>query len=152
MQSATLIEKHFYHLEGIPFGVEGQIDLAQRSEDGTITIVDWKSGDDLGQGDDSLQLAVYALWARETFDCKTEGIRIYKAYLGSGDLIEFPMTESLLKSARLKILQDAQSFSRMDEYGRKSAVAAFTPCVQAEVCRGCSFATVCPEGKESLTW
>ena len=152
VQSGALIEKHFHHLAGFPFGVEGQVDLACRTETGAVTLVDWKSGDDLGDGDDSLQLAVYALWAGEEFSCRAEDITLYKAFLGSGTLVNFPLSERLLKVARLKILQDAEWFARMHEYGCAGVMEAFTPCAQPAVCRGCSFATLCPEGKESLTW
>lgn len=152
MREGTLIEKHFHHLAGFPFGVEGQVDLAHRAATGAVTLVDWKSGDDLGDGDDSLQLAVYALWAKEALSCGAADITLYKAFLGSGSLVEFPLSEHLLKVARLKILQDADCFARMHEYGCAGVVEAFTPCAQEAVCRGCSFATLCPEGKESLTW
>ncbi len=152
MQKGTLIERHFHSLAGFPFGVEGQVDLAHRAESGAVTLVDWKSGDDLGDGDDSLQLAVYALWAKDILSCRAEDITLYKAFLGSGTLVRFPLSERLLKVARLKILQDTEWFAKMHEYGCAGVTEAFTPCAQRAVCRGCSFATLCPEGKESLTW
>ncbi len=151
VQPGALIEKHFYNLGGFPFGVEGQIDLAYSTETGGVVLVDWKIGDDLGDGDDSLQLAVYALWAKEMFSCTAEDITLYKGFLGSRTLVEFPLSERLLKIARLKILQDAEWFTRMHEYGCAGVMEAFTPCAQGAVCRGCSYATLCPEGKESLT-
>lgn len=151
MSAGTAIEKHFYHLAVIPFGVEGQIDLAYVAESRDVTIVDWKSGDDMGDGDDSLQLAVYALWAKETYGCTTETLTVQKAFLGSGDLVTFPLTDKTLTAARLLILQDAQCFARMHEYGCAGVVDAFTPCAQEAVCRRCPFMTVCPEGKECLT-
>lgn len=152
MQEGTFIEKHFHHLAGFPFGVEGQVDLAHQRETGAVTLVDWKSGDDSGDGDDSLQLAVYALWAKEALSCGADAITLYKAFLRSGTLVGFPLSEQLLKVARLKILQDAECFARMHEYGCAGVMEAFTPCAQEAVCRGCSFVTLCPEGKESLTW
>lgn len=151
MQEGAFVEKHFYSLSGFPFGVEGQVDLAHQSETGAVTLVDWKSGDDLGDGDDSLQLAVYALWAKEAFSCEAEDITLYKAFLGNGTLVPFPVSGQLLKVARLKILQDARCFARMHEYGCAGVMEAFTPYAQEAVCRGCSFAPLCPEGKESLT-
>ncbi len=152
VQEGAFIERHFHQIGGFSFGVEGQVDLAHQAESGMVTLVDWKSGDDLGHGDDSLQLAVYALWAKEAFSCEAEDITLYKAFLGDGTLARFPISEQLLKVARLKILQDAECFGRMHEYGCAGVAEAFTPCAQEAVCRGCSFATVCPEGKESLTW
>jgi hypothetical protein len=150
IQSDALIEKHFHRLGGFPFAVEGQVDLAHCSLSGLVTVVDWKSGEDVSDGDDSLQLAVYALWAKEAFSCKAEDIKIFKAFLGNGSLVEFPLSDDLLKIARLKILQDAEFFARMHEYGCAGIAEAFTPCAQEAVCRGCSFATTCPEGKESI--
>lgn len=151
MRAGTAIEKHFYNLPGIPFGVEGQVDLAHVAEGG-VTIVDWKSGEDMGDGDDSLQLAVYALWATDAYACDADSITVQKAFLGSGDLVTFPLTNKTLSSARLVILQDAQCFARMHEYGCASVQEAFTPCAQEAVCRRCPFVAVCPEGKESLEW
>lgn len=150
MREGTAIEKHFYNLPGIPFGVEGQVDLARATEDGGVAIVDWKSGSDMGDGDDSLQLAVYALWAREAYACSADAITVQKAFLGSGDLVTYPLTQKTLSSARLLILQDAQCFARMHDYGSAGVIEAFTPCAQEAVCRRCPFVAVCPEGKESL--
>lgn len=152
MEEGALIEKHFHALAGFPFGVEGQVDLAHRTLSGTVTLADWKSGDDLGEGDDSLQLAVYAFWATAALSCEGEAIILYKAFLGSGTLVEFPLSERLLKVARLKIFQDAEGFARMHEYGCAGVVEAFTPCAQEAVCRGCPFATLCPAGEEYVTW
>lgn len=152
MQKGVYIEQHFHTLLGFPFGVEGQVDFAHQSKTGAVTVLDWKSGDDLSDGDDSLQLAVYALWAKEAFSCEAGDITLYKAFLSDKALVEFPLSEQVLKLARLKIIQDAERFVKMHEYGCAGVAEAFTPCAQEAVCRGCSFATLCPEGKESLTW
>lgn len=147
----TMIEKRFTRLACVPFGVEGQVDFAHISDQGHVTIVDWKSGADMGEGDESLQLAVYALWAREKFGCEPDTLTIQKSFLGSDDLVTYPLTDRKLASARLAILQDAESFVRMHSYGADGAVEAFTPCVQEAVCRRCPFVTVCREGKEGLS-
>lgn len=152
MEPGSLIERHFTGLPKFTVVIEGQIDLAFRDATGGVTVVDWKSGDLSGEGDDSLQLAVYALWAKGYFGCDTEAITLYKAFLGSGELAQYPVSERMLKAAGLKIRQDAKRFAAMHEYGCTGNLSAFTPCAQEAVCRGCSFATICPEGKECLEW
>ncbi len=152
MCEGTVIEKRFYKVADIPFGVEGQVDLAHVAEDGRVTIVDWKSGGDSGEGDNSLQLGVYALWARESHACDVDKLALYKAFLGSGDLVRFPVTGQTLASVRLRILQDSECFARMHDYGCAGVLEAFAPCAQSDVCRGCPFLTVCPEGREALGW
>jgi hypothetical protein len=151
MRAGALVEKNFHRLPDVPFGVRGQVDLAHREEGGgVVTIVDWKSGEDTGAGDDSLQLAVYALWARDFFDCDAGEIQLYKAFLGADEIVPFPVTDRTLRSARLRMIQDSELFLRMHEYGCAGVAEAFTPCAQEAVCRGCAFVAVCPEGKESI--
>src|SRR5690606_13288058 len=80
-QPGSYIEKRFT-LKTLGCKVEGQIDLAYQTDD-AITIVDWKIGEEDGIGEDSLQMAVYVLWALDHFNCSPHQVRVFKAYLGS---------------------------------------------------------------------
>jgi PD-(D/E)XK nuclease superfamily protein len=60
MRDDALVEARL-SLNMLPCRVTGQIDLAYPGEQ--FTVVDWKMGAGDASGDDSLQLAVYALWA-----------------------------------------------------------------------------------------
>ncbi len=146
--SGALIEQHL-RLPGFPCKVDGRLDLAY-TEAGGVTIVDWKSGVNDGNGTDSLQLAAYALWARAERQVVPDAIHIYKAFLRGAEVVAFPVTEHLLDRARARIIQDAERMAQVQHYGEIGRVEAFTPCEQIGVCRSCPFQRACPEGSKLL--
>jgi hypothetical protein len=111
--------------------------------------VDWKLGEEDNAGDDSLQLAVYALWAVQTYGYEPRSIRVCKIFLGSEKIVDFRCNDEVLAVARARILQDAERMLLLDKYGKDANANAFTPSAQQAVCRLCSFLKVCPEGKEA---
>ena len=137
------------NIPSIPCKVDGKLDLAYQNGD-YVYVVDWKSGEHDGSGNDSLQLAVYAIWAKEHFGCSTEQIRIYKAYLGSDELVEFPIDDQTLRNAWTRIVQDAEHMISVSEYGEDGIAEAFTPCGHAGVCALCSYRQVCPGKGEDI--
>lgn len=143
----AIIEKPFTITENLACKTEGRIDLAYFSEN-RFTIVDWKLGEEDNAGDDSLQLAVYALWAVQTYGYKPRSIRVCKIFLGSEKVVDFGCDDEVLAVARARILQDAERMLLLDRYGKDANANAFTPSAQKAVCRLCSFMKVCPEGKE----
>lgn len=146
-KTTALIEYPFRMRGMLPCRVEGRIDLAYRDGD-EITLVDWKSGKDDMRGEESLQLAVYALWAVEEYRCEPEALRICKVHFGSNSVVPFECDRPLLTAARARILQDAERMALLEGYGKDAIVEAFTPCRQPLICRNCPFLQVCPEGKE----
>lgn len=145
----ALVERRFkLNLPGVPCRVDGMVDLAY-SMGGQATVVDWKLGASDGSGDDSLQLAVYALWAGQHFGCGAEAVRVCKAHLSSGDVAEFAVSDAVLAAARARITQDALLMSEMHQYGREAVSQAFTPCMQPAICRLCKYRRPCWDGKES---
>ena len=148
MRFDALIEQHL-RLPGFPCKVDGRLDLAY-PEAGGVTIVDWKSGVNDGDGTDSLQLAAYALWARAHYQVAPDAIHIYKAFLREAEVVTFPVTEHLLDQARARIIQDAERMAQVQHYGETGRVEAFTPCEQIGVCRSCPFQSACPEGSTVL--
>ena len=129
----------------LPCKVDGKVDLAY-DVNGEVNVVDWKSGNHDGAGDDSLQLAAYALWAKSKYECSTDQLNVFKAFLGSGDVVEFPIDEALLDSARVRIIQDAETMIELSRYGEAGTVEAFTPCEHVGICGLCSYRQVCHEG------
>lgn len=133
--------------------VSGRVDLAFR-RDGSWHIVDWKTGAADAGSDDSLQLAVYALWARDSvssgFEPATCRIEVMKCFLGSGSIVRFDVSEAVLDRARVRIAQDMERILEAHPYGVAANASAFSPCLQPRVCRQCSFQSVCPEGRELL--
>jgi hypothetical protein len=148
-QAGALVEHPFSKLKNFPCLVKGQIDLLYRKVP-AIDIVDWKIGAAVADGDDSLQLAAYALWACEYYGCGPETVTISKANLGSGDLTPYRATNEVLANARARILQDAERMAAVDSYGQRGISEAFTPCAQANVCRLCPFLGACEEGRRSI--
>jgi len=147
-RSGALIEHHL-RLPGFACKVDGRLDLAYPEAEG-VTIVDWKSGTNDGDGTDSLQLAAYALWAKAHYQVSPAAIHIYKAFLRDAEVVAFPMTEQLLDQARVRIIQDAERMAQVQPYGERGCFEAFTPCEQKGICRLCSFQRLCPEGRNLL--
>lgn len=142
----AMIEKRFKRLSCLPCGVEGQIDLCYLNGQ-RITIVDWKMGSSTARDDDSLQLLTYSLWALEHYTCQPDSISIYKAFLGSGDLVPFSLGDEELRLSRIRIIQDAERMSCIHQYGRQGLVEAFTRCEQPRICSLCSYREVCGNGR-----
>jgi hypothetical protein len=143
---AALIERRFT-LTGLPCRVEGMIDLAYPVGE-RVVIVDWKLGGDTGSGTDSLQLAVYALWAASHFDRAPEAIDVYRAHLSSGEVVAFPLDRRVLAAARARIVQDAMTMATLERYGVEGVAEAFTPRIEPSICRQCQFVRACPAGQE----
>ena len=148
-RTGSLIERPFKIRDVLPCRVEGKIDLAY-AIDTSVTIVDWKLGVEDGTGDDSLQLATYALWAVHHYHCSPEAVHIFKAHLGSSSIVLFECSDSLLAAARARIAQDVEQILALDRYGREGIREAFTPCSKPKVCRSCVYRKVCLEVKEAI--
>jgi hypothetical protein len=146
-ESGASIETSMRLVAQLPCRVEGKVDFAFRDNRG-VTVVDWKMGSSDGSGDDSLQLAVYALWAVEHFACKPDDLRVCKAQLGSRDVVDFRADLPVLRAARALIAQDAERMVTLHEYGQAGVVEAFSPCLKPAVCNGCRFQRACPEGSQ----
>lgn len=140
-EAGALVERPF-KLRGLPCLVEGKLDLAYENGAG-VTVVDWKLGTSDGTGDDSLQLAVYALWAISQFDCDAGRVRVCKVHLASGETVDFRVSDKVLAAARSRIVQDAERIAILEEYGQMAIVDAFTPCLRPAVCRMCAFQKAC---------
>jgi len=135
-------------LSTLPCRVTGQIDLAYPGE--RFTVVDWKMGAGDGSGDDSLQLAVYALWAHVARGIAADALAVYKAHLGGNVVQGFSVSDQLLASARARVLQDAERMAFLARYGYSGLAEAFTPNPHRAVCALCSYQRLCPGGKVFL--
>ncbi len=126
--------------------VRGRLDLAFSLSPGG-TVVDWKLSDLSGQGDGSLQLAVYALWAAQQFGCDPLAVTVCKAHLLAEKIAYFEPRANTFANVRSRILQDIERMAALDDYGRRGVVEAFTPCANPEICNLCAYQGVCPEGR-----
>jgi hypothetical protein len=99
------VEKMF-RLKGLPCRASGVIDLAAQTRLAP-GIVDWKIGARSVGEDDSLQLNVYAMWDSAEFRRAPEAVRIFKAFLGSSEVVRYRCTEATVDRAQRRIAQDA---------------------------------------------
>ena len=143
----VLIEK-WISVPGLPFRVTGRIDLALSTSTETV-VLDWKMGE-VSNGEDSLQLASYALWACQHFDVEPESVQLLIASLGSDSLMATQFTDVMLRRGRARIMQDAELMGVMDSYGMKGRAEAFSPCAQPAVCSLCPFLSACQEGRDCI--
>lgn len=143
--AGSQIERKF-SLGGFPGPVSGKVDLAAPSEHGA-TVVDWKIGSASDGGAESLQLAMYGMWAMKEFGVSGENVRIAKAHLISEEVVEFKADQHAFANARVRILQDFERMGILHGYGKAGAIGAFTPNPQQGVCRLCPFRKICPEGQ-----
>lgn len=144
--TGTEVERMF-KLSGLPCRVTGIVDFAVRAS-GKPAVVDWKSGKPSQTEEDSLQLTAYALWGSQHFGGPPEKIVVYKAFLGTGELVKFPLTQASVEKGKRRILQDVERMIEMHDYGARGRRGAFTPCARPNVCILCPYLPVCPEGKE----
>lgn len=144
----ALVERNLT-VSSLPCKTGGKLDLAFAT-DGYVTVVDWKLGEPTRDGNESLQLAAYALWASQHFSAMPNAIGIYKAYLSADEVVPFPVNERVLANARARILQDAERMTAVHHYGQHGIAEAFTPCLQPKVCTLCPFREICPEGSALL--
>lgn len=141
IKTESLIE-HRFKVAGFACPVSGVVDLAFRDTTG-VTIVDWKLGAGDGTGDESLQLAVYGMWALSHFSCTVNDIRICKVFLGSNTIVDFHIDTSIVGAARARIQQDIERLATLHDYGQRGISDAFTPCLQPAVCQMCPFEREC---------
>jgi PD-(D/E)XK nuclease superfamily len=127
----------------------GQVDLAFNADD-YAAVVDWKLGAAADDGNESLQLSYYGMWAADHYRRSAREVRVYKAHLASNDVVEFTASDRVFASARARICQDAKRMEVLQPYGESGEIEAFTPCAQAGVCRLCRYQTVCAEGRACL--
>jgi len=140
-RDTSLVEEKV-QLTNFPCKAGGKIDLAFM-ENGYVNVLDWKLGQADGIGDESLQLAFYAIWTVVHFRSVPDRLKIYKVHLSSDEIVHFGLNADILASARARIIQDAERMSLLEKYGTEGAVDAFSRCEKPLVCRDCLFRRVC---------
>lgn len=132
------------------FGLEGRVDLAGRGEQG-VQVVDWKMGRMTGNHD-SLQLVTYGWWAAKEYSVDPTCVRVRRVFLAHPTIEEDrPLSESLLRRGKARIIQDVELMKQMDGYGQAGNEEAFSPCEIENVCRQCKYQALCPANRSGLT-
>ena len=146
-ENGSLIEYPLKLKDVLPCRLSGRLDLVYNSNN-KVTIVDWKSGASDGGGEDSLQLAAYAIWGIQFFSSAPEHMKIYKAFLRNSDIVTFYVDEHLINNAKARISQDAERMLSLHSYGEAAVSDAFTPCGNVAVCQLCAYRGLCPIGRK----
>ncbi len=120
------------------FEVRGFIDRVDRTPDGRIRIVDYKTGRSPGAGYETkamFQMRFYALaWWRMTGDVPR---LLQLMYLGNGELLRYEPDEDDLTATERKVL------ALRDAISRAADARTFDPS-PSRLCDWCSHQAVCP--------
>lgn len=119
--------------------VNGRVDRMDHSGDGRVVIVDYKTGKPRSQedADESLQLSIYALAARENWKLTADRLMFYN--LEDNSFVYTTRSEVQLEEARLKV----------DEVAEKIAAGKF-PAKPGFHCAMCPYRNLCPATEKHL--
>ncbi len=134
-------------LSGFPpvrqFSINGRIDYCTKIGP-QVEVVDWKMGRSTGD-EDSLQLAVYGVWALQHFGVEPDCVRVRRVFLGDGKIEEArTLTDRRVLRARARLAQDIEQMAQLHPYGTAGHAEAFTPKPKEKLCETCKFRTLCP--------
>jgi RecB family exonuclease len=117
----------------------GRIDRIDRAADGALVITDYKTGRPRSQedADDSLQLSLYALAARETWGYHSERLVFHN--LDGNSAISTQRSEIQLDEARLHV----------EDIAEQIAAGKFEPKTGFH-CSWCSYRSLCPKTEKRI--
>ena len=119
--------------------MRGRMDRVDRLDAGRVRVIDFKTGSPFDQekADRSLQLSIYAIAARETFDAGLFELAIYN--LEDNTEVTTGRGEEALVETRAKIAQVAEGI----------AAGYFEPNPGFH-CRSCGYRDLCPATERTL--
>jgi RecB family exonuclease len=119
--------------------ITGRIDRVDRAGDGSVHVVDYKTGKarDQEDADDSLQLSIYAIAAQEKWGYEAKSLVFYN--LEENVPVATVRSESDLIAARNRVAAAAERIAAGD----------FKPKPEFH-CSFCSFRTICPAKERSF--
>ncbi|MFA5205711.1 MAG: PD-(D/E)XK nuclease family protein [Lentisphaeria bacterium] len=122
------------------------VDFAYTGADGTLHILDWKTGAEREEAL-QLQLACYAFYAAEKWCANCEAIRVSGVFLKEGARVSaHPITPDLLAAARARIVAGAAGMRALlvDPAANRAREEDFPYCDGDRACRRCFFREACP--------
>jgi len=139
-------------LETFPFAdtrVYVKMDVAWRTPQGGVRIVDWKTGRRPPRPG-GLQLAVYALYAAGRWDLTPAQIELQEVNLNLGAVARAEVGEEELGAAREKIAASVAAMRArlVDVEENRAQIGDFPAEPEPRRCRACPFREVCPEYQE----
>ena len=122
-----------------PSSVVGRIDRIDRRPDGSVAIVDYKTGKarDQENADESLQLSLYAIAAKEKWDYTVGALIFYN--LEENVAVLTTRTEAQLLSARARVEDAAQGIAD-GNFPAKPGIH----------CNFCAYRSLCPEKEKRI--
>jgi hypothetical protein len=130
-----------------------RMDLAYRTRDGRVVIVDWKTGRGEGRFAE-VQLAGYALYAaRQGWVEEPEEIETELAYLAIPRYVRRKVDRRKLEAARAFIEKSARSMKALlvDPAANRARLEDFPMIDRPRVCRRCNFRRLCfPRAAEEV--
>jgi CRISPR/Cas system-associated exonuclease Cas4 (RecB family) len=137
-----------YHVGGVP--VVLRMDLAFRTRDGQVLIVDWKTGRNEGRFSET-QIAGYALYALEQgWVSAPAELRTELAYLVVPRFVRRAVKAGTLEHARQFIERSAANMKALlrDPLANVAQLEDFPMIDRPQVCRRCNFRRLCfPRGE-----
>jgi DNA helicase-2/ATP-dependent DNA helicase PcrA len=122
-----------------PTTLVGRIDRIDRAADGTVVITDYKTGRPRSQedADDSLQLSLYALAARETWGYHSDRLMFHN--LDGNSVVSTQRSDIQLDEARLHV----------EDIAEKIGAGKFEPKAGFH-CTWCSYRSLCPKTEKRI--
>jgi CRISPR/Cas system-associated exonuclease Cas4 (RecB family) len=121
------------------------LDCSFRTEDGGITIIDWKTGRSMSQ-DVSMQLSCYAMYAMEKWGVDPQNVKLIEYNLLANRGVEFSVSATEIKNTRAYIagsIADMQSLLVDADENVPKEENAFLKVEDERIQAGCNFRKVC---------
>jgi len=121
------------------------LDCSFRTEDGGITIIDWKTGKSMSE-DVSMQLSCYAMYVMEKWGIDPKNVKLIEYNLLANQGAEFKVTAAEIKNTKTYIvgsIADMQSLLVDVGENLPKEEEAFLKVEDERVRAGCNFRKVC---------
>jgi hypothetical protein len=115
------------------------------SDDGRLTLVDWKTGGGGGPDGASFQLGCYALYAAEVLGVEPARVDLVEVNLREPEASPHRWDEARLEAVRDQVRLSIRAMKAYlaDPGANRAVIADFERTEDRRICRGCNFRAVC---------
>ena len=120
-------------------------DVILRNEDDSITIVDWKTGRSASSDATRLQLAIYGIYAVQSYGASPQSLLGVEENLRLGEEHVYPLKEWVLDEARKYVDNSIRKMQALlhDQARNIALIRDFPMTDNLAVCMGCRFRRAC---------
>jgi len=120
-------------------------DVIVRSEDGSLIIVDWKTGGSASSEATRLQLAIYGIYAVQTYGASPHNLLAVEENLRLGEQHVYPLKEWVLDDARKYVDSSIRKMQALlhDRVRNIALIRDFPMTDNLVACMGCRFRRAC---------